>query len=448
VIFYLSFSSPTMSRKAFLVQVELDVQAVTCPGVWLCSNGKVSLQIYMLDSCVQTASYKPNFPIKCNETFAFYKTFYSKHQLNELQNDLHDQWLYIELVQWQSCEIGNVLASFETTLDELLYPSTVNGSIAGVDLDLLMEPSKTFPGTIAPKVEVSTKTTIEETLCVCTKPTSSTVVVNPKVLMSTDHKPRGNVCRKVCHSIAFSRRKPHFKPPRSKPPFCYRKAEDDLILRKPQYDLDGNYCSCRQSRSLERKNVTSLRRRKPDLISKRKPPCTVKMCSCGSGHKENFCPVCAKYRGYFNVTPVTHSPPIQKKEENQPRTTLFDSNKSSYRRKHYPCAIEFVPSEEKSDSGDTNLSDIEQDKKKVCFCTEQKPSLAEKLHAKLTNTLSSLPRTVEWSCYDYDYECDCCPRTESRAELYRDLQKFYGDLYMKARSNVNALCVPDCPGFR
>jgi hypothetical protein len=133
-----------------------------------------------------------------------------------------DQWLYIELVQWQSCEIGNVLASFETTLDELLYPSTVNGSIAGVDLDLLMEPSKTFPvklnkncfkcssrlplqGTIAPKVEVSTKTTIEETLCVCTKPTSSTVVVNPKVLMSTDHKPRGNVCRKVCHSIAFSR---------------------------------------------------------------------------------------------------------------------------------------------------------------------------------------------------------------------------------------------------
>jgi hypothetical protein len=143
------------------------------------------------------------------------------------------------------------------------------------------------------------------------------------------------------------------------------------------------------------------------------------MCSCGSGHKENFCPVCAKYRGYFNVTPVTHSPPIQKKvsglqrltiltvrfqEETQPRTTLFDSNKSSYRRKHYPCAIEFVPSEEKSDSGDTNLSDIERDKKKVCFCTEQKPSLAEKLHAKLTNTLSSLPRTVEWSCYDYDYE--------------------------------------------
>lgn len=133
---------------------------VTCPGVWLCTNGKVSLQIYMLDSCVQTASYKPSFPIQCHESFLFYKTFYSKHQLQELQKQLRkiliklskfldvildNQWLYMELVQWQSCEVGNVLAVFQTTLDELLYPSSTSGSIIGVDIDLLMEPSKIFP---------------------------------------------------------------------------------------------------------------------------------------------------------------------------------------------------------------------------------------------------------------------------------------------------------------
>lgn len=116
----------------------------------------------MLDSCVQTASYKPSFPIQCNEKFLFFKTFYSKHQLQALQKQLRkismiklnqifldvisdDQWLYMELVQWQSCEVGNVLAIFQTTLDELLYPSSFGGSITGVDIDLLMEPSKIFP---------------------------------------------------------------------------------------------------------------------------------------------------------------------------------------------------------------------------------------------------------------------------------------------------------------
>lgn len=53
--------------------------------------------------------------------------------------------MYAELIQWQNCEFGNVLASFKTTLSELLYPNTKEGVIPGVEIDLLMEPSKTFP---------------------------------------------------------------------------------------------------------------------------------------------------------------------------------------------------------------------------------------------------------------------------------------------------------------
>ncbi|XP_044269625.1 uncharacterized protein LOC123014521 isoform X2 [Tribolium madens] len=412
-----------MSRKAFQVQVELDVQAVTCPGVWLCSNGKVSLQIYMLDSCVQTASYKPIFPIQCSETFVFYKTFLSKHQLHELQRELHDQWLYIEL----------------TTLDELLYPSTINGSIAGVDLDLLMEPTKTFPGTIAPKVEVSTKTTIEETLCVCTKPTPSTVVVNPKVITSTQRKTRKNVCRRVCHSVSYSRKKRPFKCGKSRPPFCYRKAEDDLILRKPNYETDDK-CTCRESKSVKR--ISAVRIEKPELMSKQS-----QACPCVS----KKCPLCAKYKGYFDT--VRYASEEQEKADfpTQPRTNLFDANKMcSKHSKNAQChccrSKAWATSEEKSDAGETVFSDEE--KKKVCLCFDQKPSLAEKLHAKLAKTLSSIPRSIEWSCYDNEYECQCCqsPNSSSRAELYRDLQRFYGELYEKSRSS--ALCVPECPGAK
>ncbi|XP_064210865.1 uncharacterized protein LOC103314296 isoform X2 [Tribolium castaneum] len=412
-----SFSSPSGARRA--------------SRVWLCSNGKVSLQIYMLDSCVQTARYKPIFPVQCNETFVFYKTFLAKHQLHELQKELHDHWLYIELVQWQSCELGNVLASFQTTLDELLFPSTVNGSIAGVDLDLLMEPTKTFPGTIAPKVEVSTKTTIEETLCVCTKPTPSTVVVNPKVITSTQRRTKKNVCRRVCHSVSYSRKKRPFKCAKGRPPFCYRKAEDDLILRKPNYETEDK-CTCRESKSVERcKRISAARIEKPELVSKQS-----KDCPCVS----KKCPVCSQYKGYFDTEEQekADSPP-------QARTNLFDANRlCSKHSKNVQCrccrAKAWATSEEVETSDD--------ERQKMCLCFEQKPSLAAKLHAKLAKTLSSIPRSIEWSCYDNEYECRCCesPDSSSRAELYRDLQKFYGELYEKSRSS--ALCLPNCPGTK
>ena len=47
-----------------------------------------------------------------------------------------------------------VLATFETSALELLfpYPQLRGPYCAGVDVDLLMEPTRDFPGIIAPKV--------------------------------------------------------------------------------------------------------------------------------------------------------------------------------------------------------------------------------------------------------------------------------------------------------
>ena len=48
-----------------------------------------------------------------------------------------------------------VLATFETSAKELLFPfPQLRGPYgAGVDVDLLMEPSHDFPGIISPKVQ-------------------------------------------------------------------------------------------------------------------------------------------------------------------------------------------------------------------------------------------------------------------------------------------------------
>lgn len=118
---------------------------ITCPGVWLCPSGQLSLQMYMLDTCVQTSSAKPIFPLYFEEKFIFCKIFHKAQRLSDLQRLLTDECLYIELIQWANCESGNVLATFIASLSDVLFPIKNEGVYAGIDVDLLMESSPTFP---------------------------------------------------------------------------------------------------------------------------------------------------------------------------------------------------------------------------------------------------------------------------------------------------------------
>ena len=57
-------------------------------------------------------------------------------------------------LQETSDQHDTVLATFETSAKELLfpYPQLRGPYCAGVDVDLLMEPTNDFPGIISPKV--------------------------------------------------------------------------------------------------------------------------------------------------------------------------------------------------------------------------------------------------------------------------------------------------------
>lgn len=139
--------SSDMAGRAFCVKVHLDVHAVTCPGVWLCPNGKVALRINTLNSYTETRRISPVFPLLFHEKFAFSKVFSQIASLTELQRTLEQELLYAELVQWATpASRGIALATFETNLADLLYPvPCFKGLLAGVDIDLLMEPTKCFP---------------------------------------------------------------------------------------------------------------------------------------------------------------------------------------------------------------------------------------------------------------------------------------------------------------
>lgn len=186
---------------------------MTCPGVWLCPNGKVALRIDTLNSCAESRRICPIFPLLFHDKFTFSKIFVRIVSLAELQRTLEQEFLYAELIQWITpAGRAITLATFEINLADLLYPaSCFKGLLAGVDVDLLMEPTKCFPvrpsirpisfyprnkifhlwpfsfasqGIIAPKIEVSTKTVVEEVLDPCDTSTSKCYVVNPKMINS------------------------------------------------------------------------------------------------------------------------------------------------------------------------------------------------------------------------------------------------------------------------
>ncbi|XP_066995270.2 uncharacterized protein [Anabrus simplex] len=135
-----------MSRKDLSVTVELDVHTVKCQGVWLCPKGDVTLRICTLECTARTSKKPPVFPIPYNEKFVFQKTFSGVFCLVDLQHQLAKEIFCAELTQWPENTLGIVLAKFETTLEELLFPKSVQKeNVPGVDAELLMEPEHTFP---------------------------------------------------------------------------------------------------------------------------------------------------------------------------------------------------------------------------------------------------------------------------------------------------------------
>ncbi|CAG9784865.1 unnamed protein product [Diatraea saccharalis] len=175
---------------------------VSCPGVWLCQDGRVSLTVFLLGTSYQTCMLPPIFPLMFKDVFYFRKRFQESCALNNICCILKDETIYCELVQWtDNCFTGNcsVLAQYLGALNDVLFPPNMC-STDGVDL--LMRRAKEFPGILAPKIEIATKVRIDE---VWEQP------CNVKAMgVTTCHCARdieGSRQKQVCHSAQYHRSK-------------------------------------------------------------------------------------------------------------------------------------------------------------------------------------------------------------------------------------------------
>ncbi|CAH3986173.1 unnamed protein product [Pieris brassicae] len=190
-----------MMPKVIELTIEIDIQKVSCPGVWLCQDGRVSLTVFALGTSYQTCLLPPMFPLMFRDVFYFRKRFQESCALSNICCLLKDETIYCELVQWcEDCSSGEcvILAQYLGSLNDVLFPPNVC-STDGVDL--LMRRSKDFPGILSPKIEIATKVRIDEIW-------SQGCGMNNKVKAChcgpTDTEARQ---KQVCHSAQYHRTK-------------------------------------------------------------------------------------------------------------------------------------------------------------------------------------------------------------------------------------------------
>ncbi|XP_061485222.1 spermatogenesis associated 6-like protein isoform X2 [Rhineura floridana] len=129
------------------VVVELQIHAVSCPGVYLTEKSDVYLHVCILGQCKETDCLRPIFPLLFHEKMWFEKVF----------ENATDPIAVVELL-----EKREDIAFYEDNTRDFLFPEPkLTPTYPGVDRELLMNTHPSFPG-IAPKLEFSTRTTITE----------------------------------------------------------------------------------------------------------------------------------------------------------------------------------------------------------------------------------------------------------------------------------------------
>ncbi|VVD04064.1 unnamed protein product [Leptidea sinapis] len=186
--------------KVIEITIEIDIQKVSCPGVWLCQDGRVSLTVYALGTSYQTCLLPPTFPLMFQDIFYFKKRFQEGCALNNMCCLLKDETIYCELVQWcDDCTSSEcvILAQYLGSLNDVLFPPNM---CSNDGVDLLMRRSKNFPGILSPKIEIATKVRIDEVWSVSCNNMKSGQKQNKCTCRPPDNEPRQG---QVCHSAQY-----------------------------------------------------------------------------------------------------------------------------------------------------------------------------------------------------------------------------------------------------
>ncbi|XP_037706932.1 spermatogenesis associated 6-like protein isoform X5 [Choloepus didactylus] len=145
------------------VVVELQIRAVSCPGVFLPGKQDVYLGVCMLNQYLETDCFPPVFPIVIQQSMRFQKVFENTIDPGTVADILESFLTRFELIQLVP-PVWEELACYEENTRDFLFPEPKLTPVhPGICREVLMKTAVGFPG-IAPKIEFSTRTAIRERL--------------------------------------------------------------------------------------------------------------------------------------------------------------------------------------------------------------------------------------------------------------------------------------------
>ncbi|XP_039086760.1 spermatogenesis associated 6-like protein isoform X2 [Hyaena hyaena] len=143
------------------VVVELQIRAISCPGVFLPDKQDVYLGVYLLNQYLETDCFPSLFPIVIQQSMRFEKVFENAIDPGAVAEILESFLTRFELIQLVS-PAWEELACYEENTRDFLFPEPkLTPSLPGMYREVLMKTFAGFPG-IAPKIEFATRTAIRE----------------------------------------------------------------------------------------------------------------------------------------------------------------------------------------------------------------------------------------------------------------------------------------------
>ncbi|GAB5579658.1 spermatogenesis associated 6-like protein isoform X1 [Prionailurus iriomotensis] len=143
------------------VVVELQIRAISCPGVFLPDKQDVYLGVYLLNQYLETDCFPSVFPIMIQQSMRFEKVFENAIDPGAVAEILESFLTRFELIQLVS-PAWEELACYEENTRDFLFPEPkLTPSLPGMYRQVLMKTFAGFPG-IAPQIEFSTRTAIRE----------------------------------------------------------------------------------------------------------------------------------------------------------------------------------------------------------------------------------------------------------------------------------------------
>ncbi|XP_043574689.1 spermatogenesis associated 6-like protein isoform X1 [Chiloscyllium plagiosum] len=247
-----------MPQKVLKCVIQLEIHAVTCPGVMLPRKDEVYINICMLGQYWKTKCFMPVFPLLIHESLQFEKVF-GRDVVDpaDVAAFLECDTTKFELMQY-SPSVDEILANYEDNTRNFLFPEPkLTPSYPGVDREALMKRcSPAF--LIAPKLEFSTTTTITECCPRSPKKVSSSLCLSESGRKENQfRRPR---CAKSFNLIGKSCSEKKSVKEHKKPATAVRSRSLSPYCRKCLLELcsdDGQHSSPCKSDSISRTSFTN-----------------------------------------------------------------------------------------------------------------------------------------------------------------------------------------------